>query len=44
MRTAGWHRHVLLVMLAFAMMAAVRYRANSVPPLKTKGRAQRAAA
>jgi len=40
----GWHRHVSLVMLAFAMMAAVRYRANSVPPLKTKGRAQRAAA
>jgi SRSO17 transposase len=26
----GWHRHVSLVMLAFAMMAAVRQRANSL--------------
>ncbi|MGY4281331.1 hypothetical protein ACVWXO_000551 [Bradyrhizobium sp. LM2.7] len=26
----GWHRHVSLVMLAFAMMAAIRHRAN--PP------------
>ena len=25
----GWHRHVSLVMLAFAMMAAIRYRANT---------------
>jgi SRSO17 transposase len=24
----GWHRHVSLVMLAFAMMAAIRHRAN----------------
>ncbi|OWK25955.1 hypothetical protein AJ87_48920 [Rhizobium yanglingense] len=24
----GWHRHVSLVMLAFAMMAVIRYRAN----------------
>ena len=24
----GWHRHVSLVMLAFAMMAVVRQRAN----------------
>jgi SRSO17 transposase len=39
----GWHRHVSLVMLAFAMMSAVRYRANYLPPPKTKGRAQRAA-
>jgi SRSO17 transposase len=31
----GWHRHVSLVMLAFAMMAAVRHRANRVPPPKT---------
>jgi SRSO17 transposase len=30
----GWHRHVSLVMLAFAMMAAVRYRANHLPPPK----------
>ena len=26
----GWHRHVSLVMLAFAMMAVVRQRANSL--------------
>lgn len=25
----GWHRHVSLVMLAFAMMAAIRHRANA---------------
>ena len=30
----GWHRHVSLVMLAFAMMAVIRRRANAVPPLK----------
>ena len=30
----GWHRHVSLVMLAFAMMAAVRHRANDLPPPK----------
>jgi SRSO17 transposase len=39
----GWHRPVSLVMLAFAMMSAVRDRANHLPPPKTKGRAQRAA-
>jgi SRSO17 transposase len=27
----GWHRHVSLVMLAFAMMAVVRQRANALP-------------
>ena len=27
----GWHRHVSLVMLAFAMMAAIRHHANDVP-------------
>jgi SRSO17 transposase len=32
----GWHRHVSLVMLAFAMMAAIRHRANNSPPPKTK--------
>ena len=33
----GWHRHVSLVMLAFAMMAVIRYRANDVPlPKKPK--------
>ncbi len=31
----GWHRHVALVMLAFAMMAAIRHRANAMPPQKT---------
>jgi SRSO17 transposase len=30
----GWHRHVSLVMLAFAMMAVVRYRANDEAPPK----------
>jgi SRSO17 transposase len=34
----GWHRHVSLVMLAYAMMAAVRYRANAITPKKTKPR------
>src|SRR6188474_3343574 len=28
----GWHRHVSLVILAFAMMAAIRHRANPTPP------------
>lgn len=31
----GWHRHVSLVMLAFAMMAAIRHRANITTPPKT---------
>tara|TARA_B100000678_G_scaffold289482_1_gene300146 strand:+ start:839 stop:2044 length:1206 start_codon:yes stop_codon:yes gene_type:complete len=31
----GWHRHVSLVMLAFAMMAAIRHRANATPPPKS---------
>ena len=36
----GWHRHVSLVMLAFAMMAAIRHHANNTPPpKKTKRRA-----
>ena len=30
----GWHRHVSLVMLAFAMTAAIRRRANKAPPPK----------
>lgn len=30
----GWHRHVSLVMLAFAMMAVMRYRANDATPPK----------
>ena len=32
----GWHRHVSLVMLAFAMMAAIRHRANAAPIQQTK--------
>src|SRR5215831_13135492 len=31
----GWHRHVSLVMLAFAMMTAIRHQANAAPPKKT---------
>jgi SRSO17 transposase len=31
----GWHRHVSLVMLAFAMMTARRHQANAAPPQKT---------
>src|SRR2546429_9678623 len=34
----GWHRHVSPVMLAFAMMAAIRHRSNPPPPKKTKHR------
>jgi SRSO17 transposase len=28
----GWHRHVSLVMLAFAMLAVIRHQANAPPP------------
>jgi SRSO17 transposase len=28
----GWHRHVSLVMLAFALLVAIRHRANTTPP------------
>ncbi len=31
----GWHRHVSLVMLAYAVMTTVRYRANATTPKKT---------
>ena len=32
----GWHRHVSLVMLAFALLAVTRYRANiALPPPKS---------
>jgi hypothetical protein len=31
----GWHRQVSLVMLAFAMLAAIRRRANAAAPPKT---------
>lgn len=30
----GWHRHVSLVMLAFAKMAAIRHRSNLATPPK----------
>lgn len=32
----GWHRHVSLVMLAFAMVVAIRHQANAATPKKTK--------
>jgi hypothetical protein len=32
----GWHRHVSLVTLAFAMMAIIRHRPNKTPPQKRK--------
>src|ERR1700684_2232500 len=38
----GWHRHVSLVMLAFAMMAAIRHHANDKAPPKTNRRHTRA--
>jgi SRSO17 transposase len=31
----GWHRHVSLVMLAFAMMAVIRHHVNQPTPPKT---------
>jgi SRSO17 transposase len=31
----GWHRHVSLAMLAFAMLAAVRRQANTLAPPKS---------
>jgi SRSO17 transposase len=31
----GWHRHVSLVMLAFAMLAVIRHHANAASPPKT---------
>ena len=52
----GWHRHVSLVMLAFAMMATIRHQANATalhpnPPAMTRaprlpsaGRSRRSAA
>jgi len=38
----GWHRHVSLVMLAFAMMAVIRHRANAVPAHKKTSPRRRA--
>ena len=37
----GWHRHVSLVMLAFAMMATIRHHANRPASLKTTHRLTR---
>jgi SRSO17 transposase len=34
----GWHRHVSLVMLTFAMMAAIRHQLNQSTPKKTTPR------
>ena len=36
----GWHRHVSLVMLAFAMLAAIRTRANTPPPKRARMRSR----
>jgi len=38
----GWRRHVSLVMLSFAMMVAIRVRANAAPPPKTLRRMRKA--
>jgi SRSO17 transposase len=38
----GWHRHVSLVMMAFAMMAVIRHRANIATPPKTMRRTRTA--
>jgi SRSO17 transposase len=43
----GWHRHVSLVMLAFAMMVAIQHQANKPTPKKTissAGRSRKSAA
>jgi SRSO17 transposase len=37
----GWHRHVSLVMLAFAMLAAIRRQANTAAPPKSRLRMMR---
>ncbi len=37
----GWHRHVSLVMLAYAMLATIRQRANRAAPPKTPPRLPR---
>jgi SRSO17 transposase len=34
----GWHRHVSLVMLAFAMLAVIRHRTNNAAPPKMNPR------
>jgi SRSO17 transposase len=37
----GWHRHVSLVMLAYAIMTAVRCQANAMTPKKTSPRSRK---
>lgn len=37
----GWHRHVSLVMLAYAVMTTVRYQANAITPKKTSSPSRR---
>jgi len=37
----GWHRHVSLVMLGFAMLASIRHHANNPAPQKTLQQAVR---
>jgi hypothetical protein len=37
----GWHRHVSLVMLAFAVLATIRHHANNTTPQKTLPRLPR---
>jgi SRSO17 transposase len=37
----GWHRHVSLVMLAFAMLATIRHHANASPGTPKKPRSRR---
>ncbi len=39
----GWHRHVSLVMMAFALLAVIRHHANAPPP-KRRARAETARA
>jgi SRSO17 transposase len=34
----GWHRHVSLVMLVFAMMAVIRHQANAAPKKTSRRR------
>jgi SRSO17 transposase len=37
----GWHRHVSLVMLTYAIMTAVRCQANAMTPKKTSSRSRK---
>jgi SRSO17 transposase len=37
----GWHRHISLVMLAYAVMTTVRYQSNVMTPKKTTAQSRR---